>query len=323
MEAIDSIVLLIPTYRVLDYDTEQFEKVNIETGVVSNDYRIISKIKIQGIERIQRKPTEWRIDINAKVLGEDYLEGINAKKISQVFNEINKLGLVFLDGSTDNIQVQRVDIKQDLKLGSDSIDEILKDLGSFRGLLSGGRPMYELSRYNSPTNKGVQIKSPNRTKSDIKLYSKYEQMKSKNAQFLKQFDKSGAMLDYLEGVLRVEVSFWTYRLIESISNKERSLNSLLTRLNEGGIINEAFSPILKQLKTSSATHLKHNSIKGLRERSVYKEIDYMFGSDLGQAKIYIKELEGDSKALIRSYKEHLNRVSSIGFGFSNLKELFS
>lgn len=182
-----------------------------ETGVTTEKWKAKAKWMPIGVSQLHHVPgSGGHVVMSAKVLGQDYLDGINPNNWDRGFHAISEIididtkalwdydPIINRCDTTDNISLEA--------LGA-SHREVCKALKAAK---SNSR--FIVYPYQSKTEMGVVLKgTQKRDKNRLLCYDKrLDLLKSDNRDFLKSIPNPIKMLKDAEGITRVEVNHTTY-----------------------------------------------------------------------------------------------------------------
>lgn len=124
MQRCDTISFDIPTSEIL-YNTNNFEKLSVKHGEVRA--REYTGEEYPGLNNIViGEHGNTNIKVSAKILGNDYIEGINKNNIEGVFQTIKDVaGINFNNDTALQSKVRRVDLNNNVKV-SGEVQDYLK-----------------------------------------------------------------------------------------------------------------------------------------------------------------------------------------------------
>lgn len=252
MVRVDTLKLGLSTDSLLSHDEKLFiykTETDRETGEVVEWAELKKEVRNEtlGISRFIIKDDIIELEISAKALGKNYLDGINKDNIRQIFDYIRSKGIADFDfdKAVKSAKVFKIDIVVNLVLLRPHEEYML----ALKPLALRGN--YYL-KFN-PT--GVEIFSTAENNNfRLNLYSKYPEMssgKKSNLQLLKSFnskkkrDKNRELklaLDKFKDILRFELSVRTFREMRTTFGLSEKEDVYLMPLLKSGknILHEAF-----------------------------------------------------------------------------------
>lgn len=248
MISIDSNKILIPFDCIDSFDSDAFfNKPIYKAGNLLQNKYTANGI-IPGLKSIEVNPTANKvvIETSAKILKDNYLQGINVNTIEQYVDSIN---------STKVIHIKRAKIDQAQLLAVDTTQNIAwNDRTSFSDLihsiqLSSVNPKYTSSLFNEKNNKGLVFTGNQKTvKTRMIMYDKFTELTAKkdNQEFLKSCSNPYQLIENSKGIIRVEQNTTSFKSIRdrlSVSN-----NDLMT------VLASTANPNFKLLDTITSLH---------------------------------------------------------------------
>jgi len=193
--------------------------------VSSNDLPVgISKILVDDFRQ------QVSIDTSAKILCNEYLQGINLNTYSQWIDSINNLGIVSIDKNKAFEQgiFQKIDTTNNINLSS--LYDLDNSWTEVLGYLEVAKlnKNFDIVSYSRKNNQGITYKGNQTTeKNRLIMYRKYlDLLKATNKDFLKSLNRPVEILNTTKNILRVESNHTSFRSIkerlkiDSISIKE-------------------------------------------------------------------------------------------------------
>lgn len=185
-----------------------------------------------GFNRFEynKKKETILVETSAKILSDDYLQGIHINNIERVVHQVNAMagGRFEIDPKIfiEEGKFLNIDTTNNLRVSHE-----LRDY--FEALLAyGSGSKYQVSRYTEKGNQGVVYKGQQRTfKERLIVYDKYIELtqKSDNREFFKTLNNSTRLLNEVKGVLRVEQNSVELRKIrERLNIHQTSILGVLT-----------------------------------------------------------------------------------------------
>lgn len=251
MIRIDSIKIEGPANVLKDIDKTRFctkQSFDPDGVILSDKLNIEGKdINRSGLNSIQfdnRKQT-LTVALSSKILAENYYELININTIDQVFDTINKTGIVSIDKSKlDDFTIHTVDFTTNIK-GSHKPDEYIQAL----------KLMSLNSRYKVDTFKG---KNDDKHKTGIVFTGRQSSFKErcimyekiteivKDKNFISGLKSPLQVINQFSNVLRTENNVCQHRKIREYTNTQNTLISVLN----SQVINPNFK-LFQKIKTLS------------------------------------------------------------------------
>ena len=248
MISIDSNKILIPFDCIDSFDSDAFfNKPIYKAGNLLQNKYTANGI-IPGLKSIEVNPTANKvvIETSAKILKDNYLQGINVNTIEQYVDSIN---------STNLIHIKRAKIDQAQLLSVDTTQNIAwNDRTSFSDLihsiqLCSVNPKYSNDLFNERNNKGLVFTGNQKSiKCRMIIYDKYTELiaKKENKLFLESCNNPNKLLNQAKGIIRVEQNNTSFKAIRT--RLKVADNNIVNVLNS----NE--NPNLKLLDTITSLH---------------------------------------------------------------------
>ena len=267
MLSIDSNKILIPFDCLDAFNSDAFfNKPIIKAGQTLHSKYTINN-PIPGLKSIEVNPGANKviIETSAKILSDNYLQGINLNTLSQYFDTIN---------STDLIHIKGANINQAQLLLADTTQNIAwNEKTSFSDLihsiqLCSVNPKYSNNLFNERNNKGLVFTGSQKTiKCRMIIYDKYTELTAKkdNKAFLQQCNNPNKLLNQAKGIIRVEQNNTSFRAIRT--RLKVSDNNILS------VLNSKENPNYKLLDSITSLH----SLEQLELFERYRNMDMTIG----------------------------------------------
>jgi ubiquitin len=178
-----------------------------------------------------------KIKVSSKILGVDYLKGINRNTIEQVRQEINKTGIILKPDFINNSILNLIDIKNDLRLS-------LEPNNYMQALNLLTSPKFTKAKYPTGITFNENIKS---NQLRLTAYGKEYEMKLNKA-FYNEFP---SLINSFDNVLRLESRFSSRKtirkyfnncnLLKILNSKNVNYNSLLKIIDNQTSITPVFN----------------------------------------------------------------------------------
>jgi hypothetical protein len=211
MQRCDTISFDIPTSEIL-YREDNFQQLNLRNGeIMASHY---SKKLYPGINGIViGHGGNTNIKVSAKILGNDYVEGITKNNIEHVFDVIRKqCGVSFNTDTALQSKVRRVDINKNVR-----VDGVVKDYLEAYNLLTPNP-----TKIRKDTYKRSGFVWDRKTKTYSERFIMYDKqrdlMRSTNQEFMGLHDGNIIMKSF-ENVLRVEQNNQKGGALRTIRNR--------------------------------------------------------------------------------------------------------
>lgn len=310
MIRLDSTKIGLPIDVMRSYDKSLFfEDIKKRDGVeLSRKWKVDNvKAGLKSIE-VNEGKNEVIIEASAKILLDDYYDGITINNIERVFDEVNNTGLIELDvnKSIDDGKIYRTDATDNLEIKENAgkyIDAI--------GIVSGVNGKYKTTSYKQVSkNEGIVMNADFKTfKERLIFYKKgAELLKSYNKAFFSELDKKGSagkVLEQFKNTLRCESNNTTFEkirqrfgvtemnLIDILESSKRVNYDLFQKITSPIVQLDLFSDIYDGLP-----FYKIEKIEG--RKAIIEKLNY----DINLIKIFIeRHVKGDIYSYLRQYKE--------------------
>ena len=236
MIRIDSLHIEIPIEGIQSFNRQSFihqqEHSDSQTCIVDR-YKLRPDIKAVGFSGavIDNINQTAKLNISAKVLKDDYFQGINLNSIERVVDSINQLGIIHVcpDMFVNEGRVMNVDETHNVNMGyalAENWNQVSSELA-----ISVLNPKFQPNIHNTKRNQGITFKgSQTSQKNRLIMYNKYiELMKSGNKLFMASLKNPMLLLDAAKNNLRCEVNMTDFKFIrERFKSESLLLGNLLT-----------------------------------------------------------------------------------------------
>lgn len=278
---IDSLTLLIPYQESEKHSliisstfTEKYSKVYESSEIESSETFYTNYVKTENkefktflkykcIERLfNSEHTKFiQVMITAKLLKDDYFDGLNMSNIDEVYNYIIEDGVLRITKEhLLNSYVTDIDICRDFKASIDDFKK-LKAYMLELVILSKESVLYS-KRIDSKDVFGIQYNERHKatpSKPFAKLYFKTKELTEKSKDFytanLQEFEK-----ELFEGVARLEVTIKAYKHKERLGIENiKTLNDLLSVSQDD--LESIYNSIIKEYYESTRKPKEDNSAK--------------------------------------------------------------
>lgn len=258
MQEFDTLKLSIPPEAVRGANPDIWlinSKSHSGTGEVQETRQIESKSLPVGVSNIStaKGGKDYQITFSAKVLGQDYLQGLNLNNWDRVFNTLKPVididtsivfeqSKVFTCDTTNNLLVDDIGYKHQTILSA---------------LLCGRSNMRFLPvSWNSRTKQGIEFRGTQGEKNRMIVYNKkLDLLKPANREFVKSLNNSARLIQEADKQLRFEVNHTQLKSIRGRLNIPD--NNLRSVLESKAPVNHNF---LK--KVLSVTDIKQTTLFG-------------------------------------------------------------
>ena len=194
--------------------------------ITSNTYSAHSDdlpIGISGIT-IDAKREQVKFTTSAKLLGENYLEGINPNTFGQFIDTINQLGIIELDPNQvfDKGIFHKVDTTNNVDMSPIyDLDKSWKEVLDYLRIASIN-DRFNVEDYESTHNQGITYKGNQKEKNRLIVYRKYldlskstDKKGTSNRLFFQNIKDPAKFLHSTKNILRVEQNHTTFRSIRT------------------------------------------------------------------------------------------------------------
>lgn len=302
MIRLDSTKITLPTQSILSLSDRFQRSTKVEQGVIISDKSDFKTKDIIGLKSISIDNLNHTavVEFSAKILGSDYIEGVNKNTIQMVVENINTSKIVKFDTNCflDTAEILRCDVTDNIKtdLSNDMLFKTLSALPIAK--------KYHVDYYNTKSNSGVVYKGNQKTiRERIIFYDKTKDiLRSKDLRALPYAQK---LFNDFNGVARVESNhsdFKTLRKLFGTRNLCEALESP-TKVNY-----DVFSRITD--KTNDFNLSLFNQFEGMKFHQIRsylgdKGIIDMCSNDWAQIENFIRRFNPSN---YRHYKKQIRLV---------------
>ena len=204
MISLDSNKIKFDVDFLMDFDASKFvtDSKEKEGDVFSVKHKVISDVPGLNYIEIDETKNNVIVTTSAKILSDNYFQGININTIEQVIDKINKTGLIKANAADiiNNGEFLNIDVTDNIK-ASESPVKCLDAFNSYRV-----NNKYKFNRDDTKHNQGIVYQGKQKSfKERMILYSKFQELKQyKNRSFLDSLNNPMEMLRESEKVLRIE-----------------------------------------------------------------------------------------------------------------------
>lgn len=248
--------------------------------VLSSDYKVI------GLKNIEVTTNNLLIELSAKILKENYYEGINKNTVSQMVDNINGCKSIKLNTNKflDSAKVLRCDVTDNLKV-KNNVNDYLSLLNTYKV-----NSDYLVSFYNRKAGSSIVFdRNVKSYKERLTLYDKEKEI-YRDKELIKLFDQEA--LNRFNNVLRCEQNIVSFSKIR----EKLHINSIDLKdvLNSKELVNyNTFTKITKENKVLTL----FNS---------YKDKDLKYIIRLYGMRFIIELCEYDFSLIKQLIREHYN-----------------
>lgn len=218
-------------------------------NIISDCYEL--KTPMPGIKSIlfDNIHQSLKLQFSAKVLNDNYFEGINKNTIHNAIDNINQIGIIDIDINKliDEGKFHNVDSTNNVDMGIYDMQNQWRDICSSLAIAKNNS-LFDIHTYNKSNNKGIVYKG-NQTsqKNRLIMYGKFiELTTSKNKEFLNSCKNPLALLNSSKNILRVESNTTSHKAI-----KDR-FKTTTTNVNE--VLNSVSMPNIYMLDKITQPH---------------------------------------------------------------------
>lgn len=239
---------MIPFDCLDSWQSDSFIEKTLHKGgkEIQRKYSITNPIP--GLKSIDVNPGANKvvIETSAKILKDNYLNGINLNTIDQVIDTINSTGLTDIKKSgIDQAQVLSCDTTQNIQWNDKtSFSDLIHSIQ-----LCSVNPKYSNDLFNERTNKGLVFTGNQKSvKVRMIIYHKYTELthKKDNKTFLESCMNPNKVIDQAQGIIRVEQNNTSFKSIRTrLGITDNSLMSVLKSVA---------NPNFKLLETITSLH---------------------------------------------------------------------
>ncbi len=313
MIVLDSMTIAVPSNLV--EVTDSCFSHTFDSG--GNLLRKVTKSNILGFNAIEVKPDITRIDVSAKIILEQYKDGININTIGRVLDTINATGIIRLKSNTlTDYKVHKCDFVANFHTNKPHQDY-------YNALNLIYNPRYTNAMYEKISKNGFAfIGKQSGSNKYMKFYDKEKELyRSCNKPFVKIVGMPNLMNDFKD-VIRIEYRAITHEQIRIYSEiNSNDLDSLLR-----GVGNPLYKVFCEILRGNS---IKHDDLALLGNIRTIQELDYMlgnvgytfwlnmFGNDLNNALSPIRQMlklsekyKSSTSRKLKYYKEKFQQLLS-------------
>jgi hypothetical protein len=204
------------------------QKTDLQTGEISTSMQVKSNCLPIGVSAMStgRDREQYQLTFSAKVLGNEYLQGISIQNWDRVIDKLHPIiqldrnvvfdtGMIFTCDSTNNLEIEDIGYKHSQV---------------YSALLSGRSNLRFLPvSYHSQKKQGIEFRGVQTEKNRMIVYSKHlDLLKPANRDFLSSVNAS-KMIEQSMNQVRFEVNHTTLNSIRKrFSVNDNNLQSVLT-----------------------------------------------------------------------------------------------
>lgn len=181
----------------VDYDGEQ----------LGNDVRILDNRKnnICGLKTIIIKSEKVMVECSAKILVDDYFDGININNIERIVQLLKPIMQI----KVDDCKIQKCDCTANIQ-----VDDVRSSIKALK--LGRSNTSYEVNDYNTVKNNGIVFKTRNLTTRDRLIYynKQVEMSRACNKKFISSLSNPDKFAANIKNILRIEQNTGKFRDIK-------------------------------------------------------------------------------------------------------------
>lgn len=250
---------------------------------------------------INRSSGNTMIEISAKILNEDYLEGINLNQLDRVVDTINNSNLISLSSNAlDDAEVLRGDINKNIEMENvrDAIDALK---------LGKTNSKFLVTDYNTSANNGIVFQGKQTSYKNRQIYyNKHIEMAAgKNQEFIQSIPNQEKFLKSLKHILRVEQNITSKKLMrQQFGIDENKLLSILK--SSSNPVLDRHQKIMKHAKQSELFKYvdKYDKVQEVINHFGYEGILRKCNNKLDVAEDFIRLFKSkNGRSIYRKIKE--------------------
>jgi hypothetical protein len=324
MTTLDSIKIFAPSDVILNISnnfkiTQEFsDGSDVLTKSLRTAYGNIAGLKAVTINDIRN---EVQLELSAKILLDDYPKLINKNTIEQVFDTVNRTGIITIDKARiDEFAVHSVDSTKNLKCTHKPSD-VLNSLMTITQVPKYQKETYKGTGDNKYKTGGVVFRGKQKTfKERMLVYDKREEL-IRDGKFLKSVNSPMLLLNDFNNVVRNECNLTNYSKIRSYFNvKDQNLI---------GILQSDSTPnwtIYKRIKGTGVVQLElfnyPDDMAWNRLKNYYglRQICIDLGNDTSLIKDLIRKHVGPKTGISQQMKEVKQVIESLKILDDNIEQ---
>ncbi len=233
MIRLDSCTISVKSDAIKYVDLHSFiHKPQIEKGnVISDIYQL--KTPMPGINSIivDERNELLKLQFSAKILLDNYFQGINKNTIHNAIDNINQLGIIDVDVNKviDNGNFQNIDNTNNVNMGWYDMQSRWKEFITSMSIAKNNS-LFSTHTWNRSNNKGIEYRGGQTTKKNrFIMYDKFIDLtQPKNQQFLSACSNPLALLNSSKNILRIESNTTNFSTIrERCKTTTTNVNEVL------------------------------------------------------------------------------------------------
>jgi hypothetical protein len=210
MNSFDSIKFEIPEYIVQNWDKEYFDTIERKNNLTNDieSYQITGKDSKPlpiGLNQVIYSGGKFVASLSAKILKDNYLQGINLNTINQVVENIMPvLKIDIADFLENNIKVRTIDCTNNINI--ESIASRHNCIYTLNNSVKNAK--YVSKIFKSKKTEGVTIVGNHIKKHRLIAYNKsLDLLKNDNKIFMQSLINPGLMIENSNKILRIEANY--------------------------------------------------------------------------------------------------------------------
>lgn len=235
---LDSNTIQVPYDSInhIDYNNPNFlhSQPTKNGQIIKDTYSVSSKELPVGISSIIIDDFRQQVSIStsAKILCNEYLEGINLNTYSQWIDGINNVGYLQIDKNKAFEQgiFQKIDTTNNIDLSN--LYDLENSWNEVLGYLEVAKlnDRFSVDSYSNKHNQGIAYRGNQKEKNRLIIYRKYlDLLKADNKGFLKSLNRPVELLNTTKNILRVEGNHTTFKSIKTrLKIDSNSIKEVLT-----------------------------------------------------------------------------------------------
>lgn len=239
--------------------------------------KIRNQYKPKGLNKLFTRQNRLRLDVNARILGQDYKEGIGLNTLDQMLDALNiKCGMDISPDFLKYAKVSKVHVKDDILVEPEKLMDELMIVGHWS-------KYQRVRRENS-------VSYEYKTKGDRMVTTVYGKLAHMN-KFKEDYKGLGIDLKAFEGVSRIETKYDGWRTVKNRFGT-RNMEYIFKQSNTNYII---MNNILK----NQPTQIEKKDLSQFQSLTEYKH--YLMAKDLNE------RYKGDITAIKSFIRSHTSR----------------
>lgn len=295
-----------------------------QRGVKKQKWQLDESKFVLGVSRITIQPSKdlLGIEVSAKALRKDYLDGWNKNNIERLETVIQNHGILDLHkGWIYNANVFKFDATKSYKV------EDPKSFISGLQLATLGNTFWNTKMYGKENGRETAEFNSNNGNERMQVYNKEIQMNQKANQIF--FKEANVSADFFADTIRAEVNYKNFKIIYDdfeIPKSNSGVISLQDILNSNSnAMLSQFERVAKNVLTNPSLRFlkdKSPSIADARDRYFLAGVSEMFNDDIKSIIIYLKNQgQGNIDAWKKKFQKFILEKKSDG-SFEGLSSIY-